>query len=434
MSGGQAPFSLALATMTDKMSVPEDVLVALAALLGVNYVQEGSGSKVQSNCPLDWSCIPWEPCSNNANGSDQEGPDINFSSFPSLSLDRSKEEPDGYSARETRRDVEAHVSALLSRPILVSTSSDVLPEEEDADSTDFMAGEVSEVPGLVLDNFYKSFTTLMNSRLRAYAKFLANHGLTLLRSAPSSSSTELEEGVVGVEQKLETMLDIGRRVSTTAVVTAFQAKKKDAIRKELDDETTEVSMAVVMDAAIDISLPRPGGEGSEAVTVTFQTTGTITGIFMNASEASLLRVVGVDLDMSELLACMIEQAASVISCIIDMTNATYSMALPLSLDAAQGAAALENNRRKRKASPSWVEPDVAVVSPPLQPRDPVQTCDVQDIHLADESDGSESSELTAEGCEYLLDVVLNETNDSILSSPSQKRMKMAEAATVPPLP
>lgn len=263
--------------MTDELTLPEDVLAAFAALLGVNFLQEENGTTMRSNCGLDWSCIPWEPnSSNNASDIDHEGPDINFSSFPALSLERSQNEPD--STRESRKDVEAHVSALLARPILVSSTNDVEVAEDD-ESDNCIAAQMSEVPGLVLQNFYKSFTTLMNSRLRAYATFLARHGLALLKSAPSSDS-ELEEGVVGVEQKLETMLEIGRLVSTNAIVTSFQVDKTTKTTKEnMDDETCEISMPIVMDAAIDISLPRPGGEGSEIVTVAFHTSGTMTGKF-----------------------------------------------------------------------------------------------------------------------------------------------------------
>lgn len=257
-------------------ALPEDVLQAMAALLGLNFLKEENGTELRSNCNLDWSYIPWEPCS--VSDDDQEGFDVDFSSFPSLSLERSHGEH-FESPRGTKSDVEAHVSALLSRPILVTNSNDIqVSDDNESEALDFIAAKVSEVPGLMLQNFFNSFSTLMNSRLRAYATFLARHGLALLETS-STSSSEREEGVVGVEQKLETMLEIGRLVSTNAIVTSFHASKEGVTRNEAMEEACEVSMPLVMDAAIDISLPRPSGGQSEIVTVAFRTTGSITGKF-----------------------------------------------------------------------------------------------------------------------------------------------------------
>ena len=139
--------------------------------------------------------------------------------------------------------------------------------------------------------------------------------------------------------------------------------------------------------------------------------------------------------MSKLLTCMIEQAARVISCIIDMTNVTFSLSLPASLDEAQGAALKSSRNAKRKASPTLVEPDVvtAVVSPPLQPRAKVDPSGVKDLCLGGGADDDDLLELSAERCEHLVDLVLNETDHTKLNPPTRKRAKIM-AETVPPIP
>jgi hypothetical protein len=406
-------------TAVEPKAMPEEVLQSLAALLGANFLKEESGTSLHSNCNLQWSSVPWEPCAS-VTESDQDSLDVNFSSFPSLSLDRSEDEHLD-SPTETKRDVEAHVSALLSRPILVSSAQDVpMTEDEEGETMDFVAEKVSEVPSLMLQNLSLSFTTLMNSRLRAYATFLARHGLSLLATS-SAPDCETEEGVVGgVEQKLGTILEIGRLVSSNAIVTAFHATKEGATRKETMEDTSEVSMPLVMDAAIDISLPRPWGGQSEVLTVSLQTVGTITGIFSPSTGNSLLRVVGVDLDMSKLLQCMIEQAESVISCIVEMTNAAFSLSLPPSLDEAQGVTSSNNQDTspspKRKARSHVVEPVSAVVSPSLRPTESEMDC-IHGFCL----DQGEGNELSPEKTASIVDLVLYGAPGSILSPPTKKR-------------
>jgi hypothetical protein len=282
-----AELSMRSGSATKRLSAPEEVLAALSALLGTHYLEGEQQVRFQRNVPLDWSCIPWEPCKQ-IGDEGEEVPDIDFSSFPSLTLERSHgDELD--SAVDRREDVEAHVSSLLSRPILVSnTTNEAIgdPRDEGGDMIEFIATKVSEVPQLMLQNFVNSFTTLMNSRLCAYATFLARHGLALLESS-SASDDKLEEGIVGVEQKLETMLEIGRRVSTNAFATSFQVVKENGASVTHDDdaETCQVSMPLVMHAAIDISLSTmPSGGQHELVTVSFRANGNITGKLYHCCE------------------------------------------------------------------------------------------------------------------------------------------------------
>ena len=270
-------------------SSPEEVLTFLTRLLGKGVFKNDDekashAAAAQERATRLWSAIPWE----NSVGSTSEGSkreedevaDPDFSSFPSLSLERSpREQLEGDLNR--RASIEAHVSSLLSRPILVSNSAtkSTLSEENEneSDALEFIAEKSEEVPNLMLQNFFTSFSTLLNSRLRAYATFLARHGLSLFEC--SETAEELEDGVTGVEQKLETMLEIGRLVSADAVVTSFQAKPEEAkvINDEEQVDEQKVSVPLVMEASINISIPRPVGDGSESITVSFRANGNITG-------------------------------------------------------------------------------------------------------------------------------------------------------------
>jgi hypothetical protein len=135
----------------------------------------------------------------------------------------------------------------------------------------------------------------------------------------------------------------------------------------------------------------------------------------------------VKLDTSKLLQCMIEQATSVISCIVEMTNVLFSLSLPSSLDEAQDAALSSvrlptqdgSPRTKRKERSHLLEPDAAVVSPSISP---MVDCEVlEDFYLDDDQETERSMELSAERCEHLVDFLLNETPHSILSLPSSRK-------------
>ena len=188
------------------VSPPVNALANLAAELSVpapgNIVEERVGNRTSVASGL-LMC--------------EEDEDCDFSSFPSLSL---VESAGNYHRGifSSRGEVESHVESLLSRPILLGKQVD--PEEDtESDSLDeFVVENFHEVPKLMLSNFCSSFATLMNSRLRAYASFLARHALTL-------ASEHEDEGAHGIEQKLEVMLGIGSRITVSSSSSTFLVDK-----------------------------------------------------------------------------------------------------------------------------------------------------------------------------------------------------------------
>lgn len=224
---------------------------------------------------------------------DDEDEECDFSSFPSLSLEES---PGNYHAGvfRDRSDVESHVESLLARPILLGkpqaeenkkTTSDKGEDPEDDSLDEFFANSVQEVPKLMLGNFCTSFNTLMNSRLRAYANFLARHALSHVRC--SKTDTEIE-GVVSIERKLETMMGIGHQVSAASISSDFSVelhKYSESLEDTDTDEDTaqttfQASMPLKMNISINIALPHvemEGNQGDETLKVNFETSGKIFG-------------------------------------------------------------------------------------------------------------------------------------------------------------
>ena len=159
----------------------------------------------------------------------------------------------------------------------------------------------------------------------------------------------------------------------------------------------------------------------------------LSGIFSRLGKKSLLRVVEVDLNIAELLPSMIKQASNVITCIVAMTNALYSLALPAAFDQVRAEAREVNDAAGAPVSPvgdeiplddvavakevaTLIEPDIAVVSPPLQPKvrgslkrnDP--SMPELNLKREDELDSDEEATLLSpESCESLVDYVLHDS-------------------------
>ena len=162
-------------------------------------------------------------------------------------------------------------------------------------------------------------------------------------------------------------------------------------------------------------------------------------------------MVEVDLNMAELLPCMIKQASNVISCIVAMTNALYSLALPAAFDQVQAEARAENGPGSAPVSPvademplgdasvarkvaTLIEPDIAVVSPSLQPKTRTSTKrdnpSIPELNLKNNKssdDEEESSLLSPESCESLVDYVLHDSVQ-VLGPPEAKRAKAGNSA------
>lgn len=407
-------------------STPIDVLETLAELLGSAATRESKAEEQLAKLPWENNPIPHqsEPQASGestAEESEELSNGCDFSSFPSLSLKKSSGDvEDSHDLFPHKDGLAAHVASLLSRPILVSNDQEKRcePEDEDEDGlSEFVEDSISKVPRLMQQNLVLSFSTLVQSRIRAYATFLARHGLSL--AATSEPRQDVEDGVVGVEQKLEMLLELGNLVALGDVQTSFLGQPKEA-NITADEEELKADMPLSLEASISVIIPTVEG-APEYITMTLTTSGSIAGIFTKDAANPLLRVVQVDLNMPQLLCSMKEAAASTVSRIVEITNATYSVPLPrvLSSEFESGPVAVhpalpEDNPNSKKR-PHTIEDDCGIITPDLGSK-PVAK-NPSDLDLVDLED---LSSLSPDKCVKIVDSVFDKIDVRVLSPPGKR--------------
>lgn len=249
------------------VSKTTEVLAHFAELLG------------GANDDGQWSRIRWESSRNSASiekaADDEDDSVCDFSSFPSLSLQKKGYADERNACPQSKDDVAGYCAALLSRPILVSNAACNLQECEEEDEDYFTTESVSQVPEVMKRNLVATFSTLVQSRLRAYATFLARHGLALSESAEANSK-DRQGRVVGVEQKLETMLEIGNLLALDKVSVTFQAQRERATSVDDGDDDLKVFMPLRMKASLSVFFPDVKNEPKE-LHMPFGAAGNLTG-------------------------------------------------------------------------------------------------------------------------------------------------------------
>jgi len=214
-----------------------------------------------------------------------------FSSFPSLSLQLSGEMSEAFEGIE-RGQIESRVTSLLGRPLLVHSNISVCSSNthqadhdeadpvstgnSDDEGSDFAGTDIVNVSAVMQKNLILSLSTLVQSRLRAYSSFLDRHGQSL---AQSQSLEEHEESVVALEQKLETMLEIGNLIALGHAQLSFVPNEPctENISGSGEDEM-EVSLALSMKASTQFLVPRLKGE-ADPVWIEIDVPGAIVGEF-----------------------------------------------------------------------------------------------------------------------------------------------------------
>jgi hypothetical protein len=197
-------------------------------------------------------------------------------SVPSLSL-TSLSHSDGanHPHRQAGKNAaEEHASSNLARSLSTKPNPKKMRAcvASDTDSTQNVTCEefvtLADLPHQMLENLAGSFLTLADARLRAYISILARHGVSL-SSCPALSGDEQKEGVLAVQRKLETLIQVGTGVTIDNMVTFFRV---DESQCEPDDS----SMALVLETTMDVCIPKTCG-GDQIVTVGASAKGWITG-------------------------------------------------------------------------------------------------------------------------------------------------------------
>ena len=222
---------------------PEDILCLMGELLGASFERDGENSerKMEMTSGGDDKEVSSKRllfCSTLHESASFSCPALSLSHKEHSNIDHSN-----------RKHAEDYGVSLLSRPIV-------------AGSKDTFA----EIPNRLMQNIYQSFAVLVDSRLRAYANFLAKHGLSLV-----DKNSEGADGIVQVEEKLETLLKLGGDISAASIATKFEVAETIA---EADDNV--VQLPLQLKVRMNVGIPRPGAD-KETVPVSFAVPGHITG-------------------------------------------------------------------------------------------------------------------------------------------------------------
>jgi len=221
--------------------------------------------------------------------------------------------------------------------------------EDDSDlSTAIQSVEdIARVPYLMMSNFSSSFALLIEARLRAYGNILKRHIATFSHDSLLSHSSNgiPQHDEIGVDKaclishdgcpmttqiKLNTLVAIGEHMEVNGVVTTFHVQK-DAVLfptnwrdvKSVDDNI--LILPITFEAIVDLSIPvyRRNKWQSDKVTVSMQTSGSITGCYEEDSH-TLFTQTHVQLDTSTLVSQMINKACDVVLQATQNVNAAIS--------------------------------------------------------------------------------------------------------------
>lgn len=225
--------------------------------------------------------------------------------LPCLTLDHEKEEgiSDGYS---NRKHAEERAVCLLARP---------LQEQEEEGSTP--STRIARSARSLLHNVYHSFAVLVDSRLHAYTNFLASHALSQSAKIGDNFADDFHNerrAVRGIEEKIVMMLATGAHVAAGALAARFEVTQDEGSTVQ---EGSKFSSKIGFVVAMDFGVPRHNGK-NEVVTIAFSTTGTITGTF--SPESHKMEAVEIKLDTRHLLNEMVQQAALVVSAVVEIAS------------------------------------------------------------------------------------------------------------------
>jgi hypothetical protein len=269
--------------------------------------------------------------------------------FPSLSLARDEFDHDFTVASRSKGEVQVHASSLLARQLLVTDPS-----------------EFHRVPVVMLENLFAAFDTLVDARILVYSKILRSHARSLARCNDANNSNDASTGLMAVEYKLKTLLEIGTSLSADSFATKFSVSSiatVDGTKAEVaSDGSSIIIVPITIEAHIaDLHVHSPVEGLAATIPLTFQAEGSITGKFASFifrallkcdevqnsylfsnyhstndsplyshlnpgtfTEKSNLAHVTVDVDTDALLSSMIAQATLVVASVVDVTNEAWT--------------------------------------------------------------------------------------------------------------
>jgi hypothetical protein len=205
-------------------------------------------------------------------------------SVPSLSLHH--ETHLGPENRDDKRHVEGYAASLLSRPLEIKlagsnprallgpeTSDDNAPLKKEGIDMNH-EGSSAAASLLLMENLAESFGVLLDARLRAYATFLARHGIALAKSSLHHSTEDQPvpspcavPGVLTMEEKVRSLLEMGASVRARRMTIDFVKRENEADEDDDDEEAGDrgAGAPVSMRATMQLEMTGPQGGGGDKV-------------------------------------------------------------------------------------------------------------------------------------------------------------------------
>eukprot|EP00541_Cyclophora_tenuis_P008771 CAMPEP_0116567832 /NCGR_PEP_ID=MMETSP0397-20121206/15245_1 /TAXON_ID=216820 /ORGANISM="Cyclophora tenuis, Strain ECT3854" /LENGTH=423 /DNA_ID=CAMNT_0004094905 /DNA_START=18 /DNA_END=1289 /DNA_ORIENTATION=+ len=339
-----------------------------------------------------------------------------------------------------RSVAEQHAALNLSRPMMLvrphghcATSSDVEGTTiidspcVTPTNSDSLRGSMMDAPQLVLENLASSFLVLVDARLRAYITILARHGVSF-SECPGLSLEEQEEGVLAIERKLATLIEIGTSVVIQNMVTSFTALLHQEPKAVVDGKRT--SLPIGMETTMDVFVPSSLSNKQTNVTFSSRATGTLSGSL--DPESNLLIDVRMEIDTHELLSQLMHHAGQVMTIVVNNVKQVCTLPphvppappLPDTGSSSSSSSEAKGNKVPTKSVRFKHLQDLRVVSPDhnsSRKHPYVPPLDLDASAAGD--DETDTSLLSPQSCANIVDFVIGEVNQDLIRPP--KRAKLA---------
>ncbi|KAL7580163.1 hypothetical protein ACA910_012916 [Epithemia clementina (nom. ined.)] len=356
---------------------PQEVIHIVASLLSVERGEDGCVAPIEhgiTECEQRLASLI----------SSKNNDHVQFT-CPALSLVH--DDPLNFN-HENAKEAEKSAFQLLSRPMGFEISSETCDVERLANE------KLSEVRRVLLMNINESFALLVDSRLRAHATFMAMHSLSI-------AEKKLGE-VGGLDKKLETLLEIGDRVTGT---------KTEVKIEVLDDEenegpSTKASSAISFQVAMQLFIESYGGAPNSSLSVRCETSGSL-DVYCGGKTF----VAKLEIDIHELLTQMKESAAEVVAQVIEMTNSFFVVPKPI-FHRGESYLAMPPPQMGLRGESSTQ--NQALISPDLTACS--QGPEDVPFMMLNEDEYAEASDLSPDQCASILDDVFGDVDITVFSS------------------
>lgn len=304
---------------------------------------------------------------------------------------------------ENRNEAESSAFQLLSRNIGFEVESCQGAYEKLVDVSD-----------VFLTNASESFAILVDSHLRANARFLSKHGRL---------STNNERRFELVNRKLHTLLELGNRVIVSHVETKVDILDSDDLFGNAEDSGSLCS-GVLFQLEMKLFVDSCDGSISNNLLVHIETQGSLS-VSRDRNKCTL----SLDFDIKELLAQMKQQAFLVVAQVLEMTNSYFAVpVLPNPIfqrgDSYHVMPPPLPPHSMNNSCPNTSNKDLAMISPDVSALSCQQSFEVPRLVLNEHDEGEDKPDiwdLSTDQCEDILDDIFGGVDIAVFSKEPNER-------------